>query len=225
MKKLILFAVIFANATCVYENVHAIEDYYTEQPDGNSECDNDHFNHIFFGIGCGYLFDIDNVTDLATKNDKTKRISRMVGNLYFGNGRVLNGIPIYLGGELCMSLAKAASSRGDINGVAVKFNHNGLVPSFGFRVGYSPSGSNLLLFGKLMLSHTKVKIEYDNTHLSMSKLVPTVGLGVEKAISGKYSLRFDIEYIIRTDCSNDIYKLERGGSMCIKCGIMYNVSF
>ncbi|MDR2794386.1 MAG: porin family protein, partial [Holosporaceae bacterium] len=215
MKKLILFTVIFGNAMCIYDNVHAIEDYCPEYSDSDYECNNDHFNRMFLGIGCGYLLDIDNATNFTTKNDVTKKISHIVGNLYFGSGRMLNGIPVYLGGELNMSLAKAASNTSNVNEVAVKFNHNGLVPSFGFRVGYSSSKNDLLFFGKIGLSHVKIKMEYENTKLSMSKLVPTIGLGMEKAISNKYSMRFDIEYIIRTDCRNDIYKLERGGTTCV----------
>jgi hypothetical protein len=68
-------------------------------------------------------------------------------------------------------------------------------------------------------------MEYNDIKLSISKLAPTIGVGVEKALSRKYSTRFDIEYILKTDATNNSYKLERQGTICIKLGILYNTNF
>ncbi|MDR3151698.1 MAG: hypothetical protein LBT67_02480, partial [Holosporaceae bacterium] len=147
------------------------------------------FDHIFFGLGVGCSFDKDEISERNSANRRAERFNNFMGALLLGSGRALNAAPIYFGGEIGLNFAKAKSGTSKINGTDVKIKRSGFVPSFAFRAGYV-SRSNLLFFLRLGISHVRSKAEYplangSSEYVSFSKLAPTIGVGVEKAICAK----------------------------------------
>lgn len=211
--------VIVGSFICLGVNVRA-----NDAPDAEYE-ENDAtlFDRLYFGLGIGLTFDKDRATYKNTGENGSEEGNSFNGNLYLGKGKVMNGAPVYLGGELGLGFSKAKSKKIHLNGAEVKLNRSGLTPSAGFRVGYVNEG--MLFFTKVGISHVKVKIECPETRLSVSKLAPTIGLGAEKMIGSKYSTRLDVEYILKTDSSDSSYKLERKGTVGAKIAIIYNAAF
>ncbi|GHT92654.1 hypothetical protein FACS1894122_06780 [Alphaproteobacteria bacterium] len=225
MKNLILSFVMFGSFACLGSNVLA-EEYANEVVDEN-EGGNADFNHMYFGFGIGFTLDKDSAKRIDTGANKSKNVNNFLGALYFGSGRVMNSAPVYLAGELGLDFSKTNRNSLNLNGTDVKFNHNGLSPSAGFRVG-CVNGSSLF-FLKLALSYVRVNMkctEHDSDFsMSIAKLAPTIGIGAEKMLGKKYSTRIDLEYICKTKKTGPLYEPERKGAIRAKISLIYNASF
>jgi hypothetical protein len=223
MKKLVMFGAVVGALTlsCGSAKCYGEDDY----SDASQL-----FDHIFFGVGIGGF--VDHGAFKKGEAGASTNFCNPIGVLYFGSGRVMNAAPVYIGGEIVLDLTKAKSESRKVDDKDVKFRHNGLIPSLGFRFGYVPQHGNgsVMYFIKIAASHLSSKTEYATgtperlESLRISKLAPTVVLGMEKGICAKYSCRAEIGYMLKVKSSNSECKIERHGFLG-QVGFTYNVSF
>ncbi len=183
------------------------------------------FDGLYFGAGAMFGFGEDTAKIEATGSDVSKNINRFLGSLFLGSGKAMNSAPLYFGGEIIVDLSKAKKETFTLNNQNMTITNNGVIPSFGLRLGYTKPDMDMLFFAKFSLTRVKSSLDYTGGKLSVGKFAPTIAFGIEKSICRKYTTRFDIEYVFKKEKKNDTYKLERGGSLNLRVMFAYNVRF
>ncbi|MDR1982996.1 MAG: outer membrane beta-barrel protein [Holosporaceae bacterium] len=186
----------------------------------------DCFDGIYFGGGFGYYSADDIAQNISYNEEVSINASRVIGTVLFGSGKTANARPLYLGGEILLDFAKTHRSNVVLRGQNVRIRDNGLAPSFGIRFGYAAREVGTLFFGRVGFAHRKITLDSGvDSLLKTSKLIPTLGIGIEKALYDKCTFRFDLEYATQRNKNNGIYKLECGHSVSTRLMIIYNTKF
>ncbi|MDR0678438.1 MAG: hypothetical protein LBF44_02785 [Holosporaceae bacterium] len=207
MKKLVFIIGIFSAAPAI----------------ANSGC----FDGIHFGAGLGYHIS-DNVGKIFPGSESiSTKTSRLIGTVLFGTGRTSNAYPLYWGGEILMDFSRTQHNDTTLGGQKIKIRDNGLMPSCGFRLGCAAEEMGTMFFGKFGMAYKKVIIENNNAESLQkhSKLIPILAMGIEKAVFGSSTFRFDIEYGMKTHKDSDAYGLECGPHFNMRVMIVHHVRF
>jgi hypothetical protein len=189
-------------------------------------------NGFFFGVGGGAKLVKNGLetksTDMHSSNSKEKAFLRLL----LGAGKSMNSHPVYVGTEFAVDVAKTyhGSFSSNLPNVSdIKYRHNGISPSFAFRVGCIDCAGSALLYVKAGLVYSKIALTYTNNQeqekMTFAKLTPVIGIGVEVAFSDTYSTRFDAEYMTKATCENDSYRIIKKGSLILSAAVVHNLNF
>jgi hypothetical protein len=138
------------------------------------------------------------------------------GSVNLGWGRfVCNGL--YLGLEAGFDISKTdeESKRVPIDRVewSAKVKSNGFVPRLNLRLGYYLSSVEGLIYMKLGGERLKVDVtgqdKWSGSNVKMSKITPSIGVGFEKAVNKKVSVKLEGEYAFRTNKTGDLDQYTR----------------
>lgn len=151
---------------------------------------------FYYGVGIGGSF-LDNELTIFYRKFNASA-NRVMGSIVLGAGYVFNNTH-YVGAEVMLDMSKEGSSVLMHNsGSEIIVKNNGIVPGIATRFGYVYEGT--MFYGKIGCAFGKTIGEgwTRGNYLgddSTSKVVPTLGLGMEKAFSDKLSMRFEGEYV------------------------------
>jgi opacity protein-like surface antigen len=204
MKKLLLSATISMSFLAVEAAQVAHEEpAVAVEPSGEPECQC-HIGNFYIAGGIGGSF-YKHDKGAITKND-LKKTNRFIGTVAVGGGHAFSS-GLYLGGELMCDFSKESKKEAQEAQGGGNFFHklkvSGFVPSVGVRLGYFNHQHNLLFYGKLAASRTKMNYDYEDrtpnysyevVNVKSAKFSPALALGVEKAFSSKISIRLEGEY-------------------------------
>ena len=152
---------------------------------------------FYYGVGIGGSF-LDNELSTVWGIKFNASANRVMGSIVLGAGYVFNNTH-YVGAEVMLDMSKEGSSvLARYPGGEIIVKNRGIVPGIAARFGYVYGGT--MFYGKIGCAFEKtVKEVWAGGNClgrdSTSKVVPTLGLGMEKAFSDKLSMRFEGEYV------------------------------
>jgi hypothetical protein len=177
---------------------------------------------VFFGGGISGRLSDNAVTLNATGSKAETGGNAFVFSLIGGGGyRFQNNV--YLGGEVLLDFGKSRKSYINIDNSRVKVASNVFSTSVGLRCGYCDLSPGLMAFGKLGVTNSKIEAECGSNRLSSPCVTPLIGVGLEKYVSRKYTVRLDLEYSPYRKSTNDFMKVKRGRSLKLQAMIVHNV--
>lgn len=139
-----------------------------------------------------------------------RKINKVGGAFAVGGGRCVVG-RCYIGGELSLDISGNTSYNGAYgNRGIVNYNGklHGIVPSAVVRLGYCLNTSTMAYvrvggayvksdfddgMGRMLAARHR-NLEFYGSEVNISKIVPVVGLGIERQVCGKFGLRLEGDY-------------------------------
>ena len=176
---------------------------------------------FYYGVGIGGSFLDNELTILDRKFNASA--NSVMGSIILGAGCVFNNTH-YVGAEVMLDMSKEGSSvLARYPGGEIIVKNRGIVPGIAARFGYVYGGT--MFYGKIGCAFGKTigEVWLGGNCLggdSSSKVVPTLGLGMEKAFSDKLSVRFEGEYVFPQKKDYDVaehLKVAHGWKMRLMC--------
>lgn len=173
------------------------------------------FDGMYFGLGLGGSF-------LKAKEDVTiqgvttrvfdKKSNSFIGSAVFGGGKTFKD-KFYVGAETMLDFGKSTIKIGAGKADLRRF----VTPELAARIGYV--NTNTMFYGKVGAVFAKIGVK--------NKVLPALGLGVERAFCKKFSARLEGEYVFPAKFDNKIgndgFKTRAGNGFNVRALVSYNV--
>lgn len=151
---------------------------------------------FYYGVGIGGSF-LDNELTIFYRKFNASA-NRVMGSIVLGEGYVYNNTH-YVGAEVMLDMSKEGRSVLErYPGGEIIVKNRGIVPGIAARFGYVYGGT--MFYGKIGCAFEDTRGErwFGGNCVGSGRdnqVVPTLGLGMEKAFSDKLSMRFEGEYV------------------------------
>ncbi|MDR2782214.1 MAG: hypothetical protein LBB21_07260 [Holosporaceae bacterium] len=183
----------------------------------------DSFDGIYFGGGVGGGLSKAEASVQSGSEKVSKSNNCFFCNLLFGKGKASNASKVFCAGEILADFSKTKHIGTYLGGKEVRLRNNGIVPYLGFLFGRVEPTSKTLTFVKFGITYTKLFLENEQENLTIARLAPTLGCGVQKNVCLGWSSRFEVCYRLKTKRSNSHYRLCNDNGFNARVTIIHNI--
>ena len=192
------------------------------------ECCTPDLGGFYAALGIGGSFLKCEIKDKNTGNNVfSKNTNRFIGTVGLGYGKVFKD-KFYIGLEALLDFTKNKKwgmDNGD--GTTTHLESKGLFPSVGLRLGYVVPKYNTMVYLKVSGSYSQMEgwSDDDPEKEKVSKIAPSLALGVEKAFGKRFTARLEGDYRFKSKKTEENAELKAHEGFTVRALVSYNVRF